>query len=380
MNNILASYAQFENDVRSERTIAGMEEAIRQGRWCWPAPIGLKHSRDIFNRPILEHSDEAKFIKRAFELAETGIHEQIEIVDFLKDEGFARATKQQINKILNNPLYAGIIRVDWIPEDIVAKHRPIIPLETFIKVQDILSGKRPKIVPKLRNNPNFPLRNFVICSKCGQKITGSWSTGRTKKKYPYYHCRTKGCSMNVRKDVLDKEFYASLRSIQPNDGILDLFSHIVKDVWSKEQEQRRFENVQFKKQITALEAKKSAIIDLFIEKSIDEESYKQKLKEIRNQINRKRLALNENEIELKDIDICLEYCRYFLQDISNLWETSDFSLKQRLQTFIFPKGVYFDGKSIGNIETALIFKQLGPFASNESSLVALRGFEPRSDG
>jgi DNA invertase Pin-like site-specific DNA recombinase len=40
MEGVLASFAQFDNDVRSERTRAGMRAALELGRWTFPAPLG----------------------------------------------------------------------------------------------------------------------------------------------------------------------------------------------------------------------------------------------------------------------------------------------------------------------------------------------------
>ncbi|HRN70524.1 MAG TPA: recombinase family protein, partial [Candidatus Woesebacteria bacterium] len=44
MENIFSAVAQFDNDVRSERTKAGMLEKLRQGHWPWKAPLGYKNS------------------------------------------------------------------------------------------------------------------------------------------------------------------------------------------------------------------------------------------------------------------------------------------------------------------------------------------------
>src|SRR6266542_3501294 len=40
MEGVLAAVAQFDNDVRSDRTRAGMRAALELGRWTFPAPIG----------------------------------------------------------------------------------------------------------------------------------------------------------------------------------------------------------------------------------------------------------------------------------------------------------------------------------------------------
>jgi DNA invertase Pin-like site-specific DNA recombinase len=37
---VIAAVSQFDNDVRAERTIVGMKEANRLGRFTWKAPIG----------------------------------------------------------------------------------------------------------------------------------------------------------------------------------------------------------------------------------------------------------------------------------------------------------------------------------------------------
>ena len=40
MEGVLAAFAQFDNDVRSERTRAGMKAALEQGRWTFVPPLG----------------------------------------------------------------------------------------------------------------------------------------------------------------------------------------------------------------------------------------------------------------------------------------------------------------------------------------------------
>ena len=45
LKNIIANVAQFDNDVRTERSVGGMKEAVREGRYVWPAPIGYKNIR-----------------------------------------------------------------------------------------------------------------------------------------------------------------------------------------------------------------------------------------------------------------------------------------------------------------------------------------------
>jgi DNA invertase Pin-like site-specific DNA recombinase len=40
MEGVLAAFAQFDNDVRADRTRAGMRAALEQGRWTFVPPLG----------------------------------------------------------------------------------------------------------------------------------------------------------------------------------------------------------------------------------------------------------------------------------------------------------------------------------------------------
>lgn len=46
-------------------------------------------------------------------------------------------------------------------EYIQSIHDPIISKDLFFSVQNILNGKKPNIVPKMKNNPLFPLRQYI---------------------------------------------------------------------------------------------------------------------------------------------------------------------------------------------------------------------------
>jgi DNA invertase Pin-like site-specific DNA recombinase len=51
MEGVLAAFAQFDNDVRSDRTRAGMKAALELGRWVFLAAIGyLTAPRSIAKR------------------------------------------------------------------------------------------------------------------------------------------------------------------------------------------------------------------------------------------------------------------------------------------------------------------------------------------
>ena len=50
MEGVLAAFAQFDNDVRSDRTRAGMRAALELGRWTFLAPLGYMNAPRAMGR------------------------------------------------------------------------------------------------------------------------------------------------------------------------------------------------------------------------------------------------------------------------------------------------------------------------------------------
>jgi site-specific DNA recombinase len=61
MEGVLAAFAQFDNDVRSDRTRAGMKAALELGRWTFPAPLGFaRWLQDDSRRRGVDRLDETQ--------------------------------------------------------------------------------------------------------------------------------------------------------------------------------------------------------------------------------------------------------------------------------------------------------------------------------
>ncbi|MBZ0090372.1 MAG: recombinase family protein, partial [Thermoanaerobaculia bacterium] len=70
LEGVMAAVAEFDNQAKAARTVAGMREAIARGRWPWVAPIGYRHrARNPDGSPGGLEVDEAlaHLVRRAFE-------------------------------------------------------------------------------------------------------------------------------------------------------------------------------------------------------------------------------------------------------------------------------------------------------------------------
>lgn len=89
--------------------------------------------------------------------------------------------------------------------DMVGDFPPIITQEVFYRVQEILMGRIVPTISYQKHNPDFPLRPFVRCARCGKPLTGSFSKGRSQK-YPYYKSPTSKCKLNVSESKIENQF------------------------------------------------------------------------------------------------------------------------------------------------------------------------------
>jgi DNA invertase Pin-like site-specific DNA recombinase len=72
MEGVLAAFAQFDNDVRSDRTRAGMKAALELGRWVFLAPIGYLNAPRAMGKSLMADPERAPLVRRAFEEYATG--------------------------------------------------------------------------------------------------------------------------------------------------------------------------------------------------------------------------------------------------------------------------------------------------------------------
>src|SRR5438552_8576150 len=67
MEGVLAAFAQFDNDTRSDRTRAGMRAALELGRWTFLAPLGYMNARRAMGVSLLPDPQRAPLVRRAFQ-------------------------------------------------------------------------------------------------------------------------------------------------------------------------------------------------------------------------------------------------------------------------------------------------------------------------
>src|SRR2546425_461497 len=115
MEGVLAAFAQFDNDVRSDRTRAGMRAALELGRWVFLAPLGYMNAPRAMGKSLILDPERAPLVRRALHDFATGRFTKQEVranitALGLKTRRGQPVPSQTFDALLRNQVYIG--RVD----------------------------------------------------------------------------------------------------------------------------------------------------------------------------------------------------------------------------------------------------------------------------
>jgi site-specific DNA recombinase len=379
MENISAAFAQFDNQVKSERTHAGMRSKLMNGQWPWRAPIGYLQRGERSASTFVPDPIRADHIRKAFDLCATGLHTVPQICQALAVDGLRTAagkpvSVQTLSKVLRHPIYAGWLVVEKWEVRERAKFEPLVKEDVFDRAQQVLDSKRPSVTPYARNNPVFPLRRFVRCGHCEIPLTGSVSKGRNGGKHAYYHCR-RGC-LSVRKAELESEFVAHAGRLKPETPLFDVFREVVLDVWKERNREAHADTLRITRRIADLRTKKSQLVNFLTRGTLTEAAYKEAAAEVEAEIVVADIGLKEAQCEELDVEVVLNFAQDLLTNAGRLWLEFDLGRKQRLQKILFPAGLSFADGKFGTAATSFIFNDLAAELVEKSNLASPAGFEP----
>ncbi len=381
MENVLASFAQFDNDVRAQRTRAGMKARAEQGYWTTRTPIGYVRVVDHKGKSNLAADpDRAPFVRTAFDLVARGTVAIEDVRRQLVAEGFKTTTgrpvaPQTFHRMLRNPAYSGRVVVESLGVDVPAAFPALVDDRTFAAVQQRLGSGGP---PRRRDgDEDFPLRRFAFCAGCARPMAGCWSKGR-RNVYPYYRCRA--CrGMGVRRGVLHASFVAHLDMLSIDTGYLPLFREVVRDVFQRDAELGAVQRGRLTRELNTLGDKERQLRQAFIyDGRIDQAVYDQESGAITARRSELQHAILLATTDDPNIDTLIDQCEHLLSDLGTAWKRAPAVPRRALQALVFPDGVAVRDKAVRTPRPASAFAAFPGFRGQKNEKVALTGFEPVS--
>lgn len=106
-------------------------------------------------------------------------------------------------------------------------HDPLISEALFYEVQQIITTKRMITAKENLLETTFFLRGVLECPYCKRRLSGSFSTGSTKR-YPYYHCHGK-CKARINALFLNDCYLKEPQQLKLSNKATGLFNLILRD-------------------------------------------------------------------------------------------------------------------------------------------------------
>ncbi len=285
VSRIMMSVSQNEIERTSERTIIGLEGAIKQGHIPARAPLGYKHiDKKLVPDPLTKD-----IVIRIYNLYFEGLTYNTIAKLFNKEKvcGKTNWKDTSILKIITNVIYKG----DYIQgkttrnpryfEDVV---EPIVSKELWDSCQ----------VQKKKNQRNYMRSQTYIflqklkCPKCGRILAGGASHKIKADKW-YYYYRCEKCRGNIREHEIEDSIKELLSDIFEYDSVVnEFFLPVLQNKIQNPKEE-------FEKELTNLNNKKARIRKAYINELFTEEEYKEETNTIENKIKDIQKKILENE-------------------------------------------------------------------------------------
>lgn len=387
VTNVMVATKTFEREANREQVINRQHSRLLNGYWCFGKPAGYVYVPDNGGGKILVRDEpKASIIAEALEGFASGRFDtQKSVAVFLTNaEGYGAKGKVSISiakRILTNILYTGYLEYpEWDVPLTKGKHPALISMQTYEKIQERLAGKA-KAPYRKDLNKDFPLRGFVLCSSCGEPLTASWCKGRAKK-YPYYHCKTKGCELygkNLKKEEVESDFEALLKSLSPSEAVLNLAKAIIKDCWKEKKAGHAKILADLDRKTKELDHKIDGFMGRVLETDDREmvRHYESHIKKLRMERDIKSAQAKEVYAVDTSYESAVGTVFDFIGNPYSLWDNGNLEEKRLVMNLAFSRRLpYVRNEGFGTAGKALPFSVLGDMSAGKSKMVVGVGFEP----
>ncbi len=380
---MLSAFAQFDNDVRSVRTIEGMKARLNKGLWSGKAPWGYLNTLDLSKSKVITPDPEkAPIVKILFEKYSTGKYTFPELATMAnklgqKSRHGMKISKQLVSKIIKNPIYCGKIVVAKFDISTQGSHKAIISEKLFDEANSENKGVAGRKLARNKDSPDYPLRG-IQCVGCGGNMSGGKTKGKTKY-YQYYGCIKSGCKNKraVKKNELENDFTQFLLELTPDEYFFDALKEAIKLAHHAELQSVTSSERKLNIKIIELKDKKDKLLELRIDNKIPDKDFIPFREKLESKIAELEKELNNLSNPELEVDSIIDSSIEFLKHLPENWKSMDVKDLRVLRTLLFPENLVYHYPTIKTLKLAPIYNIKSEISDEKNRLVTLRGIEPR---
>jgi len=366
VETILAVFGQLDNDIRGERTRAGLKQRFLQG-YASHRPMGYKMIDQNDKRMLAVDGATYTQIRRVWDLMLTGKFSLRSLANELQRLNFFilyrgkqyKFKPQTLSKLFNNKLYMGILTSSRYPDEVVGKHQPMVTEDEYYQVQAIILGRTTNVfnLKKSRENEDFALRRLVVC-ECGTTMSGAWCKGKYKK-YPLYWCpNPKHKIKSISPAKLDDMVEEFLKGIQPKPRVVELFCEIVKRIYLTELHEYDSAIENSKKKIKEIKEMRTTLAYKHLKGQYNDEMFDDMKKVLETDMTVATIVEHEQVIEKIDIVTLMDFARNLFNDLAKAYIESNAIQKKILMSSILPGSLVYSESGILNTTFSPLYQAI----------------------
>lgn len=399
------------------RMIGAEIRYVRLGYRVRPAPPGyqnVKIDTPHGKRVVLAaHDIEAKWFIRMFELRAQGNLSDAEIVDEINKMGYKSRrqnkhdpidknkiigfsgenplTVKQLQRYIQNPIYAGINTEKWTDgAPVKCDFEGLVSIDLFNKankgkitilvdgeIVKIFKGEIPKWrIKKDKANPNYPYKQYVLCSQCRSELVGSASRGKAGKYYPAYHCSRKHKLYRVPLKTFNETIEGFAEKVEFSDKFIMRFREIVLEEWEKRRASLSQDSIVIEKEVVKKKEERKLIVDRIKMLSTPAaiKAMEEELETIDQELAQMMIQRENKEQDEVDVQTLINYCQYFMEHPKELLFSSENPFQNAAMFgLLFEVPPTYQDLVDGTPKLACIFELNKQSKMSKSQLVTLRG-------
>jgi site-specific DNA recombinase len=341
----------------SDNVKRSKEQAVKNGSWIGLAPLGYIHVLDEQGeKNIIPDPERACHVVKLFELYATGNYSLLKLTKEAAKVNFQtkkekKIAKSQIDSILKNPFYCGMMRSKYG----LAEHhyKPLISTSLYQQVQDVAAGYHKK--PHKKISEPFILRGMITCAHCGCTVTPEIH----KKRYIYYSCtNAKGICKKVyiREEPLVESLSQYFDHIALSEEQIAEVTIYLKNIHESESLFHTESLTALRKEQDKIQKRINQMYDDKLDGLIDEKMYLDKIKDYKARQVEITEQMTRHEKADHNFYVTANMVMNLAARAKEIFESSEVDEKRQLLNFVF-QNLKLEGKNL-SIETCEPFTTL----------------------
>lgn len=334
--------AEEDNINRSIKVKGGIYTAkAKEGRYVYKnAPFGYRKEGERKDRKLIIEETEAKIIRFIYEayIKNTPLYV---IKQQAQQLGFTLKGNMAVERVLKNPTYAGLLKVEAYKEYAGGLfngiHEPIIDLTTWKMVQEKI--KRPQKTRTIIDD-EIPLRGILKCH-CGNPLSGAPSRGKSGKYFYYYKCKHSKHN-NISAIRAHNQFLEICKLMSLPETKIKKIRTTSKESIDKEMENNRKKAIEKKTQLQETEEKLFSVEEKWIRNEINKDTYDRWYSIYNNDILNITGAIERLSNDQSKAFTILEDKLELLTDMHYVYSHGNTLQKREFVNMVFDSNLYYE--------------------------------------